>query len=117
MKFVVDAQLPIRLARYLRGMGHDVVHTLELPEQNSTSDSEIIRLSMEQERVVITKDLDFLESFLIRGEPYKLLLLTTGNIRNSDLEALFQKNLAKIVELLEEHQYIELSQANLTVHQ
>lgn len=72
---------------------------------------------MEQERVVITKDLDFLESFLIRGQPQKLLLVTTGNIRNSDLEALFQKNLDKIIELLEEYRYIELSQSNLTAHQ
>lgn len=32
MKFLVDAQLPLRLARYLREAGHDVVHTRELPD-------------------------------------------------------------------------------------
>ncbi len=93
MKFLVDAQLPLRLARFLREAGHDVLHTRELPDKNATSDAEILRISMAQQRVVVTKDLDFLESFLVRQQPYKLLLLTTGNIRNSDLAALFQNNL------------------------
>ena len=31
MKFLVDAQLPIRLARFLQASGHDAIHTLDLP--------------------------------------------------------------------------------------
>jgi predicted nuclease of predicted toxin-antitoxin system len=31
MKFLVDAQLPRRLARFLAEQGHDVLHTRELP--------------------------------------------------------------------------------------
>jgi predicted nuclease of predicted toxin-antitoxin system len=31
--------------------------------------------------VVVTKDSDFVESFLLRHEPWKLLLLSTGNKR------------------------------------
>jgi predicted nuclease of predicted toxin-antitoxin system len=38
------------------------------------------RISMQQERIVVTKDRDFLDSFLLRQQPYKLLLVTTGNI-------------------------------------
>ncbi|WP_300970662.1 DUF5615 family PIN-like protein [Thiocapsa sp.] len=33
MRFIVDAQLPRRLARWLNARGHDVLHTLDLPEQ------------------------------------------------------------------------------------
>jgi predicted nuclease of predicted toxin-antitoxin system len=117
MKFLVDAQLPLRLAYRLRDAGHDVLHTRELPSQNSTPDSAINQISLEQERIVITKDLDFLESFLIRQQPYKLLLVTTGNIKNSELEALFLNNLSQLVELLEQHNYIELSRNALIVHQ
>jgi len=117
MKFLVDAQLPLRLACCLQDAGHDVLHTRELPNQNSTPDSTINQISLEQERIVITKDLDFLESFLIRQQPYKLLLVTTGNIKNSELEALFLNNLSQIVELLEQHNYIELSRKALIVHQ
>jgi predicted nuclease of predicted toxin-antitoxin system len=117
MKFLVDAQLPLQLAHRLQDAGHDVLHTRELPSQNSTPDSAINQISLEQERIVITKDLDFLESFLIRQQPYKLLLVTTGNIKNSELEALFLNNLSQIVELLEQHNYIELSRNALIVHQ
>ncbi len=29
MKFLVDAQLPVRLARFLQAAGHDTIHTKE----------------------------------------------------------------------------------------
>lgn len=31
MRFLIDAQLPRRLARWLAALGHDAVHTLDLP--------------------------------------------------------------------------------------
>ncbi len=31
MKFIVDAQLPTRLARFLQDAGYDVLHTRDLP--------------------------------------------------------------------------------------
>lgn len=77
----------------------------------------INQLSIEQERVVITKDVDFLESFLLQQRPYKLLLVTTGNIRNSELETLFLNHLIQIVELFEQQSYLELSRNTLIVHQ
>ncbi len=45
MKFLVDAQLPRRLARMLREAGHEAVHTLDLPHGNRTSDAVINDLS------------------------------------------------------------------------
>ncbi len=33
MKFLIDAHLPKRLARLLQQLGHDAIHTLDLPEQ------------------------------------------------------------------------------------
>jgi predicted nuclease of predicted toxin-antitoxin system len=85
MKFLVDAQLPVRLARFLQASGYDTLHTRDLPQQNATSDSAINDISIEQERVVITKDADFVDSFLTIQKPSKLLLVSTGNIRNSEL--------------------------------
>ena len=46
MKFLVDAQLPRRLAIRLREHGHDAVHTFDLPRRNATSDNEITDLSI-----------------------------------------------------------------------
>jgi hypothetical protein len=36
VKFLVDAQLPVRLARFLISAGHDVLHTTDLPDGNRT---------------------------------------------------------------------------------
>jgi uncharacterized protein with PIN domain len=57
MKFVVDAQLPRRLARELAASGHDAVHTLDFPAANRTQDKEIVALAIRENRIVVTKDL------------------------------------------------------------
>lgn len=59
MKFLVDAQLPARLAWFLADAGHDAVHTSELPEGNRTTDARITALADRDDRVVVTKDRDF----------------------------------------------------------
>ncbi len=81
MKFLVDAQLPQRLARWLQAEGHEAIHTRDLPEGNRTGDATINELSLHEQRVVITKDENFVDTFLLRHQPYKLLLVATGNIR------------------------------------
>lgn len=85
MKFLVDAQLPVRLARFIQTTGYDTVHTRDLPQQNATSDPQINQISIQQERIVITKDSDFVDSFMTMKKPYKLLLITTGNIKNIEM--------------------------------
>ena len=117
MKFLVDAQLPVRLARFLQANGYDTLHTRDLPQQNATSDTKINEISIEQERVVISKDSDFVDSFMTIQKPSKLLLITTGNIRNSELEQIFAKNLSILVNLLQHHDYIELNRNEIIVHQ
>ncbi len=76
------------------------MHTRDLPQQNTTSDSTINDISIEQELVVITKDADFVDSFFTIQKPSKLLLVSTGNIRNSELEEIFNNNLSTLVNLL-----------------
>ena len=117
MKFLVDAQLPIRLARFLQASGYDTLHTRDLPQQNATSDSQINDISIQQERIVITKDSDFVDSFMTIQKPFKLLLVTTGNIKNSELEQIFTNNLSMLVNLFQHHDYIEISRDNIIVHQ
>ncbi len=117
MKFLVDAQLPNRLARFLLSAGYETLHTQELPQKNATSDVEINAISLKENRVVITKDRDFWDSFLIRKEPYKLLILTTGNITNAELEVLFLNNLPQLAELFIQHSLIEMSRDAIVVHE
>ena len=77
MKFLVDAQLPRRFANWLNEAGHDALHTLDLPQKNLIPDNELIARVMQEARIVISKDTDFVQSFLVKGEP-PLLLISTG---------------------------------------
>jgi predicted nuclease of predicted toxin-antitoxin system len=61
---LVDAHLPLRLARVLQSAGCDTIHTKDLPRRNATPDSEINLLSIQEIRIVITKDSEFLVSIM-----------------------------------------------------
>ncbi|NET01166.1 MAG: hypothetical protein F6K61_11450 [Sphaerospermopsis sp. SIO1G1] len=116
MKFLIDAQLPMRIANLLENLGYDVIHTKNLPLKNATPDSEINKLSILEQRIVITKDKDFLDSFLIKQEPYKLLLITTGNISNKQIEQLFLQNITQIIELFLTYDFLEVTRDSLIIH-
>ncbi|MDQ1612039.1 MAG: hypothetical protein QOG00_1970 [Pyrinomonadaceae bacterium] len=116
MKFLVDAQLPRRLVSRLREAGHEAIHTLDLPLGNCTPDSTINELSYLQGYVVVTKDTDFVNSFLLRRRPSKLLLVSTGNIRNADLESLLLSNLEKIAVQFYIFDFIEINQQAIIFH-
>lgn len=117
MKFLVDAQLPRRLCVWLADAGHDALHTLDMPQRNRTTDEEIVAIAARDGRIVITKDDDFVESFLVRDKPDRLLLVTTGNIANSELEALMRSNLDTIVRAFESARFVELGRTELLVHE
>ncbi len=116
MNFLVNAQLPRRLAAHLRSAGYDAVHTLDLPAGNRTTDEEINALAERDSRVVITKDADFVNSFLLSRRPPKLLLVSTGNISNRELEGLFTRELARLSAALLTSDFIELTRSTLVIH-
>ncbi len=66
--------------------------------------------------MVITKDTDFVNSFLLFGQPRKLVLVSTGNIANADLESLLLANISAIVAALQTNSYVELTRTALIVH-
>jgi predicted nuclease of predicted toxin-antitoxin system len=116
MKFLIDAHLPRHLSFLLQYHGYDAVHTLDLENGNRTSDTQINDLSEHEQRIVITKDADFVDSFLITKRPYKLLLVSTGNITNKELSALFVKNLLLITTAFNKYDYVELTRSTLIEH-
>jgi Uncharacterized protein conserved in bacteria len=79
MKFLIDANLPRRLVNIFAERGHHAVHTLDLPDGNTTADSAILQYADEQSCVITTKDSDFTTSFWLNNRPEKLLLISTGN--------------------------------------
>ena len=68
MKFLIDAQLPARLAGLLGAAGHDAVHTSQLPEGNRTTDAALAATADAEDRVVVSKDRDFRDRHLLRRD-------------------------------------------------
>lgn len=117
MKVLADAQLPRRLARWLTESGHDALHTLDLPKGNATPDAEIVAIADAGSRIVVTKDADFVQSFLVNGEPARLFLISTGNIDNTRLIALLGSNLAALADAFDMHCFVEITQDILIIHE
>lgn len=69
MRYLVDAQLPYLLVEVLRSKGYDVLHTDDLPDKDETSDTVIRQIATRENRIVITKDSDFRDSYLLLGQP------------------------------------------------
>ena len=116
MKFLIDTQLPRKLAKTINDAVYRAIHTSLLPEANKTTDESINRLSIAEEWIVITKDSDFVDSFFLKNEPWKLLLISTGNIRNDELVKLFLSNIKNITMAFETNHYLELNKMHLLIH-
>ncbi len=116
MKFLIDAQFPYRLKTWLVANNFDAIHTSDLPKQNLTEDNEIAHIADHTQRIVITKDSDFLKLKILRNIPQKLLLITTGNIGNNELLALFERNFAKAIQLFASYEVVEINNSFVIGH-
>lgn len=116
MKFLVDAQLPPLLANWLIEKGFDTKHTNDLPDRDETQDNYIRLIADREGRVVITKDSDFYDSHLLHKQPQKLLLITTGNLKNRQLLDFFRRNCSEIVRLFDSYDLIELTNDDIIIH-
>ena len=117
MKFIVDAQLPKSLSDFLNQKGYDSVHTLDLPNKNNTKDSQVAKLANEEGRIVVSKDVDFLESYMVKSEPRKLIIVKTGNISNRHLIKIFEENLEVLIKMISRSDLLEVSRTEIAEHE
>lgn len=115
MKLIVDAQLPLRLTRLLVDEGCDARHTRQLPRGNRTPDGELCAVADAEDRIVVTKDDDFVVSHLLQGTPRRLLLVATGNIANDELCTIFQANIDALGAAFAIGTFVELSRTSIVV--
>lgn len=115
MNFLVDAQLPRRVADWLAAAGCDAIHTLDLPSGNRATDQQVIDVADREQRAVVTKDADFVDSHVLHARPARLLLISTGNISNRELEALMVPLIPDIIREFQAHSFLELGRAGIVV--
>ena len=82
MKFLVDAQLPPWLARWLIDRGHEAEHVSEIG-LGGAADADIARQAESDGAVLVSKDEDFL--ILRLPDRFPLLWLRCGNTTNRAL--------------------------------
>ncbi len=116
MKFLVDAQLPRRLARWLVAQGVDALHTLDLPDGNASTDDQVTDWAEREGRIVVTKDSDFVGSHILRNRPARLWLISTGNISNAALESLIERHWPSIQQAFQSCRFVEFSAYGLILH-
>ena len=76
----------------------------------------MVAVAAREDRIVVTKDSDFVQTFMLSGQP-RLLLISTGNTSNTDLEGLLQGSLAAIAQAFEAHRFVEVGRTSLLIHE
>lgn len=98
MKFIVDAQLPRGLCRWLEGQGHEAEHVQDWPERPPTDD-DIARRACDKGAIVISKDEDFVRLRL--PDRFAFIWLRCGNVSNRGLAAWLEPQWPEVQRRLE----------------
>jgi predicted nuclease of predicted toxin-antitoxin system len=100
VRFLVDAQLPPALARWLTGAGHTAQHVADVALA-AANDEPIWRHAAATGAVIVTKDEDFAARRVYRKGPPPVVWIRIGNSSNRALLAWFAPLLPAIVARLE----------------
>ena len=73
LRFLLDANVQLAVARALRDQGHDVVRVSEVDPR--MTDSQVLDLARAQDRILMTNDKDFGELVFLRGQSAPGILL------------------------------------------
>jgi predicted nuclease of predicted toxin-antitoxin system len=86
------------------------------PSDWPNSSPDLVTIATAEDRIVITKDEDFVDSHLLRGLPPRLLLISTGNISNQELLKVFQARLPLIESAFHGSSFVELTLIAVVAH-
>lgn len=92
MKVLCDVHIARKVVRFLESVGIEAVHVNDILDSSYTKDQVIARYADEHDYVILSKDADFRNSHLLKGEPQKLLKVNLGNLSTN-----------KLISILEEH--------------
>lgn len=99
MRFLIDAQLPPALARWLVAAGHDAEHVADRGMQ-AASDTAIWDLALRENAAIVTKDEDFAQRHALTGMGPAVVWIRLRNTRRTELLAWFETALPQIVSAL-----------------
>lgn len=100
MRFLVDAQLPPALARWLTEKGESADHVADLGLLRA-KDDEIWRVASELGAVIVSKDEDFALRMQVLGSGPRVVWVRSGNVRNAELLRRWEELWPSVREALE----------------
>lgn len=100
MRFLVDAQLPPALARWLAAQGHEAEHVADIGMQGA-SDAAIWDHAWAASAAIVTKDEDFAQRKVLNRTGPVIVWIRLPNTRRRDLLAWFGTVLPDIVAAME----------------
>lgn len=89
MNFLVDAHLPPALARWISSHGHQATHVFDVT-LHAADDPVIWEHARQNIAVLISKDEDFVDRWLMSDAPVALVWIRKGNCSNRALLAWFE---------------------------
>jgi predicted nuclease of predicted toxin-antitoxin system len=100
MRFLVDAQLPPALARWLVAQGHEAEHVGDRGMQTA-SDAVIWDYALASAAAIVTKDEDFAQRKVLTTTGQTVVWMRLPNTRRRELLAWFETILPDVLAALE----------------
>ncbi|MEQ1744477.1 MAG: DUF5615 family PIN-like protein [Saprospiraceae bacterium] len=84
MRVLCDVHIAFKIKRFFESKGFEALHVNHLPNSWFTADKDIANFADANELVVVTKDVDFQASHLLKNTPKQLLRLALGNLSTQE---------------------------------
>ena len=101
MNFLIDAQLPPALARWISTQGHHAKHVFEFGFHTAVDPIIWERARIDQ-AVIVSKDEDFVDHWILSSKPVPLIWIRKGNCSNAALVAWLEPLWSETIKRLEQ---------------
>lgn len=104
LEFIVDSNLPIKLAIWLKKQGYEAIHAHSLG-LDGTSDAGIWEYARRKNAVIVSKDQDFYNR-IVPELPPRLVWVKWGNVSRTILFQKIEVALPQIVDAFESGEWL-----------
>ncbi len=114
MKFIIDENISPDVLPLFLNAGITAIHVNQLKKEKGVSikDHQLRRLAIHQHWVIVTKDDDFVKSFVSRKVPEKLVFLV-GLDEKTQLLVRIEEIIPQLQDLLTRYDFIEVNQSEM----
>ncbi|MBF0124539.1 MAG: DUF5615 family PIN-like protein [Magnetococcales bacterium] len=112
MRYLIDAQLPMALARFLSGIGREAEHVADAGLAGA-DDTTIWKYAIKTNSIIVTKDDDFIKRGYLASNSPSIVWIRVGNTSKKEMISILEKTIynieksllsgEKIVEVVKDH--------------